>query len=424
MSIPPPEVVNRGSTMRRGPLWDTLVIMLVIVPLVTLLLGIWFYSQQFGVHLRLEHQRWGEFGDFIGGIVGTVLGAATLIALAVTLLLQARALHDTRHALAHQQQSAQDQLAAAQSLYTAAQEANALTRAAMQQSQALERARNRPHVIFTIDFVREQRRHETITHAYARVRNIGATSAHNVMVTTSPVLRGRLGIDSEPRQPAVVGAAIAFMPPNHEVQDLLAYAPFLFQDNTDEELRYTIHLVYADGNGEQHEEHYSIDLAAQKESLTREDAAQMNLIKLSEQMERTARSLDTIARVLDSPDRSTFMQPLVGDARLSRAQRVLLRDLIALAERTDSPSFLTAQYMGHDRATIKPLGKDSHGADGQNDLRALIEDVEYLCRVGALQGYYRQGSLLFSLTAVADRLLGDGGIDTQIAVAGDIGAGS
>jgi hypothetical protein len=309
-------------------------------------------------------------------------------------------------------------------MYTAAQEANVLTRTAMEHSQALERARNRPHVIFTIDFVHEQRRYETITYAYARVRNIGATAAHNVIVKTSPVLRGRLGIDSEPRQPAVVRAPITFMPPNHEVTDLLAYAPFLFQDNTDEELRYTVHLVYGDSDGEQHEEHYSIDLAAQKDSLSREDATQMNLIKLSEQMERTARSLDTIARVLDSPDRSAFMQPLVGDIPLSRAQRILLRDLIALAERTDSPSFLAAQYVGDGRATIKSLGKDSHGPDGQHDLPASIEDVEYLCRTGALQGYYRHGSLLFSVTTVAERLLGDGRHDTQIKVAGDIGAGS
>lgn len=421
--MPTPEVARRDETIKRGLLFDIAVTLLAAVPLISLLLGMWLYRQQFGGHLSLEHHRWGEFGDFIGGFFGTVLSAATLVALALTLLLQVRTLQDTRKALTQQQQSAEGQLAAAQSMYTAAQEANALTRAAMQRSQEMERARNRPYVIFTIDFFREQRRHETITYAYARVRNIGATSAHNVVVTTSPPLLGRLGVDSEPRQPAVVGTTIAFMPPNHEVKDLLAYAPFLFKDNTDEQLRYTIHLVYADGDGMQHEERYAIDLAAQKESLTSEDAAQLNLIKLSEQMERTARSLDSIARVLDSPDRSAFMRPLTGDAPLTASQRILLTELVAFAERTDSWSFLTAQYVGDDRATIKPVWKNGAGTEGQHDLRASIEDVEYLCRAGALQGYYRHGSLLFSLTAVAKSLLNDGGNDVRIAVANDVGDG-
>lgn len=39
---------------------------------------------------------WGQFGDFIGGFVGTVVSVATLIALAVTVHLQAVALRAAR----------------------------------------------------------------------------------------------------------------------------------------------------------------------------------------------------------------------------------------------------------------------------------------------------------------------------------------
>lgn len=407
MSNSPSDVAKGDTILKRPWGWGVLVALLVSAPLVALILGLWLYIAQFGPDLSPTHQRWGEFGDFVGGFVGTILATATLIALACTLWLQARALQDTREALSDQQRSAQEQLTAAQSLYAAAQEANTLTRDTMQQSLALERARNRPHVIFTIDFESEQRRHDTITHAYARVRNIGATAAHNVIVTTTPVLRGRLGIDSEPRQPAVLGTTIAFMPPKYEMQDILAYAPFLFEDNKDEELRFTIQLDYADDSGERYRENYSIDLAAQKHALTNVDATQMTLIKLSEQMERAARSLDTIARVLDSPDRSGFMQPLLGEPRLSSAQQQLLHDLVALARQTESPSFLAAQYVGDHRAVIKSLGKEIVGEQRRQELKAPIEDVEYLCRAGALHGAYRHGALMFALTVAAERFLND-----------------
>jgi hypothetical protein len=405
MSTAPPNVADRRAIVGLGPRWIMLVALLLLLPIITALLGMWLYSQQFGGPLSDDHHRWGEFGDFIGGIVGTVLAAATLIALAITLLLQARALKDARQALDNQQQSAQEQLKAAQSLFTAAKEANDLTNAAMQQTLALERARNRPHVIFDIDFVIEQRRHQSNTHAYARVRNIGATSAHNVLITTSPVLRGRLGIGTEPRQPTVVGTTIAFMPPKHEVKDLLAYAPFLFEDNADEQLRFSVHLTYTDSSGELYEENYAIDLAALKGTLISEDISQMNLIKVGEQMERAARALDTIARVLDSPDRSTFMRPMVGEIRLSQTQQALLRELIALGKKIDPPSFMASLHVGDHRALIKPLGEGGRALDAQQELRGQLEDLEYLCRTGALHGCYRHGILMFSLTASAERVL-------------------
>jgi hypothetical protein len=54
---------------------------------------------------------WGTFGDFVGGMAGTVIALATLIALVVTLQLQATELDKTSKALTNQVNSSNKQLA-------------------------------------------------------------------------------------------------------------------------------------------------------------------------------------------------------------------------------------------------------------------------------------------------------------------------
>lgn len=53
---------------------------------------------------------WGTFGDFIGGMAGTVIALATLVALVVALQLQAKELEETRQALRDQVAATRDQL--------------------------------------------------------------------------------------------------------------------------------------------------------------------------------------------------------------------------------------------------------------------------------------------------------------------------
>ena len=55
---------------------------------------------------------WGTFGDFIGGIAGTVIALSTLVALVIALHLQARELSDTRTVLAQQVEAMQGQMKA------------------------------------------------------------------------------------------------------------------------------------------------------------------------------------------------------------------------------------------------------------------------------------------------------------------------
>jgi hypothetical protein len=164
-------------------------------------------------------------------------------------------------------------------------------------------------------------------------------------------------------------------------------------------------VTYTDGRGARYEEHYSIDLAAQKEVLDLEDAEEMIFIKLAEHMERATRALDTISRTLDSPDRRVFMRPLAVGAHLNAQQSTLLAELIAQAAQTESQSFLVSQFVGHERATIRSLSQAPKGGGTPREMEACIEDVEYLCRAGALQGHYRHGSLWFSLAPSAERFV-------------------
>jgi hypothetical protein len=271
----------------------------------------------------------------------------------------------------------------------------------LEQSEAAERSRKRPYVIFSIDFERIQGRNESSTYVYATVRNVGVTSAHDVVVTTTPDLKGRLGIDSKMRHPATVGSVIAFMPPNYELKDLVAYAPFLFQDNKDEELRFQIGVAYKDSVGETYSEQYVIDVAAQKESSDIERAEALIGLKLVEQAGRISRSLENIARTLDRPDRSLFAGSLVASNRVSAEQKSLLAQLISAVGESRSSLFLVNQYVGDDQATIRLVRDDESNGSGSNKIKGYIEDLEYLCRVGALHGHYRGGSLQFSLTPLA-----------------------
>jgi hypothetical protein len=60
----------------------------------------WRELHHLGISLRSD--EWGSFGAYVGGIAGTIIALATLIALAVTLALQAREMEKARHAVARQ----------------------------------------------------------------------------------------------------------------------------------------------------------------------------------------------------------------------------------------------------------------------------------------------------------------------------------
>lgn len=58
-----------------------------------------FYFCNFSGSLSNDHQRWGTFGDFIGGMLNPILSFFALIALLLTIILQNKELEETREEL-------------------------------------------------------------------------------------------------------------------------------------------------------------------------------------------------------------------------------------------------------------------------------------------------------------------------------------
>lgn len=57
---------------------------------------LWPYWQEFGITRSADAQRWGLFGDYLGGVLGAVLAFASLLVLVETLLTQQDELKSTR----------------------------------------------------------------------------------------------------------------------------------------------------------------------------------------------------------------------------------------------------------------------------------------------------------------------------------------
>lgn len=71
----------------------------------------WYqYAAHVGTATTDVGSAWGVFGDFIGGFAGTIISLVTLVALSLTLDLQARELAETREALRDQADSFARQL--------------------------------------------------------------------------------------------------------------------------------------------------------------------------------------------------------------------------------------------------------------------------------------------------------------------------
>jgi uncharacterized membrane protein len=70
-----------------------------------------FYFLNFKGGLTLEHDRWGTFGDFVGGTLNPILSFFALTALLLTIVLQNRELEATREEMSQSRIAAQDQVA-------------------------------------------------------------------------------------------------------------------------------------------------------------------------------------------------------------------------------------------------------------------------------------------------------------------------
>ena len=68
----------------------------VILPFIAVLLifsAVTVYFHYFRGEVLVEHDKWGQFGDYVGGVLNPIFGFLGLIALLLTLKLQSQELH-------------------------------------------------------------------------------------------------------------------------------------------------------------------------------------------------------------------------------------------------------------------------------------------------------------------------------------------
>ena len=99
-----------ASKRTRSELYKWIAYGLAFFGVVVLIVAFVVYRQQFAGDYSPRGSDWGLFGDYIGGVAGTLLAFATLIALVVALVVQATELEETRQALEDQVEASKDQL--------------------------------------------------------------------------------------------------------------------------------------------------------------------------------------------------------------------------------------------------------------------------------------------------------------------------
>lgn len=136
----------------------------------------------------------------------------------------------------------------------------------------LEKNRLRPYVIFNISSSTTTR----TTHAL--LTNVGLTSAHDIKVSTEPLLNGV--INEEERESALTTQKISLLPPGEHLVDVLGPSPSFHQRYPEPLFKGSVEYKDAEGIG--YKENFQIDLTFLKkrlyvgESTTEDELNEMN----------------------------------------------------------------------------------------------------------------------------------------------------
>lgn len=263
-----------------------------------------------------------------------------------------------------------------------------------------EKDRARPHVIFWVEAEMQTHGQDfTLIEFVGKVRNEGASTAHDVKISTIPKIFARQGIDkveSSYYTPSFLEEDTSILVPKQMLAETIGPTEFFLKDNDDEDLKFDVEIEYKDMNGEKYSSKYKIDLSRNKRKLFSEDNQAKAFFELVENVSKAAVSLADINITLNQPDRSNLFQREV-DLKLSNSQVELL-DRIIQAERDDEPSdkvwFLS-----------RVIGKTSiqkHSPKGEIKLDASVQDIQALCQAGHLRGYYSGDILWFNLAPSAE----------------------
>ena len=94
--------------------WDKYSVKILIISGVILLVTVSFYFYQFGGSLSACHSRWGEFGDYAGGVLNPIFALFALVVLLRTVQLQTDELRLSNRELQHSSKALRAQSASLQ----------------------------------------------------------------------------------------------------------------------------------------------------------------------------------------------------------------------------------------------------------------------------------------------------------------------
>jgi hypothetical protein len=117
-----------------------------------------------------------------------------------------------------------------------------------------------------------------------------------------------------------------------------------------------------------------------------------------QEVTKAVHALDKLGRVLDSPDRSNLFTT-ADPSTLDSAQIQLLRRWIDACDDKRASVTFTVDNL------VTGLEIRKQSPEGTEKIEGSLEDIEYLCRVGALSGCYRDGMLHFNVSPAAKAIL-------------------
>jgi hypothetical protein len=257
-----------------------------------------------------------------------------------------------------------------------------------------EKDRSRPHVVFWVEAeMSTYGEHFTSIEYIGKVRNEGASTAHDVTISTTPKISARQGMDKDDQAsfytPSFLENPNSVITPKQLIVEKIGPTKFFLEDNDDSELRFSVLIKYKDINGSEYTTEYEIDLSRNKGRMFSEDEQAKAFFKLVKNIDDAANSLSEINRTLNQPDRSNLFQKDF-DLTLSDDQQTLLQKNIRTEQEsgTEGETWLLAETIG--KTSIR-----QHTDKGELEIEVKTKDIQTLSQAGLLRGYYKDNLFWF-----------------------------
>jgi len=264
-----------------------------------------------------------------------------------------------------------------------------------------EKDRVRPHIVFWIEAeMQTHGQYFSMIQFVGKVRNEGASTAHDVRITTTPKLSARQSVEKEDKHayntPSFLENPTSILVPKQMLIETIGPTEFLLEDNDDNDLKFNVMIEYKDIGGEKYSSTYLIDLSRNRKQLFAEDVQAKAFYSLVEKAGSAARSLEDINRTLNQPDRSNLFQKEAG-LELSGRQVKLLSDIVQADKESETAGegWLLSEAIG--KTSIRKTSPK-----GKLELDAKTCDIQALSQAGHIRGYYRNNIFWFYVAPSAE----------------------